>query len=89
MRQQDLASELGCSRQHIGRVETGTAEYSFSQIQKISEIIGIPVCSFFDGYIHIDTENITPWMTDYMKQSTPTRRRIDQIVGGILNLINS
>ncbi|MBM96032.1 MAG: hypothetical protein CMI09_09335 [Oceanospirillaceae bacterium] len=85
LRQQDLASELGCSRQHVGRVESGRAEYTFSQLQKMSELIGVPVCSFFDGYIHAQ---IPDWAADYIKVPAPKRRKLDRAIISILDILN-
>lgn len=44
--QEDLADALGCSRQHISRVERGISEYCHSELLALSGLSGVPAAAF-------------------------------------------
>ncbi len=86
--QSELSAVLHCSRQHVSRVERGQAEYTFSQLQLFSELIGVPVCSFFDGYLHTEPVAVmAPWMPCYLKMPVPDRENFNLVIVGIFKLI--
>ena len=81
--QTDLADALGCSRQHISRVERGLSEYCHSELLALSELSGVPVAAFFS------VEELPPvacWMLDYQRLPARIRARADTVLAGVVGL---
>ena len=57
MTQEELAEKAGLSIQHIGDIERGQANPTFSCVIKIAEVLGINVASLF---IQAEDKNVEP-----------------------------
>ena len=81
--QEDLADALGCSRQHISRVERGISEYCHSELLALSGLSGVPVAAFFS------VEELPPvagWMREYQRLPAHSRARADGVLMGVIRL---
>ena len=50
MSQQNLATELGITFQQIQKYEKGANRIGASRLQKMSEVLKVPISYFFDGW---------------------------------------
>lgn len=80
--QSDLAAALGCSRQHVSRVERGLSEYSHSQLKRLSDLSGLPVGYFFDE----SPVKVPGWWRAYSGLPLNVRLRADAVLGGVVAL---
>lgn len=88
--QAELAAALGCSRVHVSRVETGKNEYTFSQLQGLSALCGVPVASFFDGYVYTDpAAMVAEWLPGYLKLPPDVRSRFDDVAERMLAMVDA
>lgn len=81
--QEDLADALGCSRQHVSRVERGISEYCHSELLALAELSGVPVAAFFTLGTPLP---VAPWMRDYMGLPDRIRARADTVLAGVVGL---
>jgi transcriptional regulator with XRE-family HTH domain len=57
MSQTDVADALGLTFQQLQKYENGTNRISASRLQRISEILQVPVTFFFEGAPHVRGEH--------------------------------
>ena len=57
MSQTDVADALGLTFQQLQKYEKGTNRISASRLQRISEILQVPVTFFFEGAPHVRGEH--------------------------------
>ena len=80
--QADLSVELGCSRQHVSRVERGLSEYSHSELKRLADLSALPVGYFFDE----SPVKVPGWWPAYAGLPLNVRLRADAVLGGVVAL---
>lgn len=80
--QADFAAAIGCSRQHVSRVELGRAEYNFSQIKAVAALSGLPLDSIFND----SPVRVPGWWVAYARLPPLSRLRADAVLGGVVSL---
>src|ERR1700693_1748663 len=77
MSQTNVADALGLTFQQLQKYEKGTNRISASRLQRISEILQVPVTFFFEGAPHVRGEHHA--RTDAPSPRTPTYKAFMQI----------
>jgi transcriptional regulator with XRE-family HTH domain len=80
MFQPDLATALGCSKDHVSRVERGIAEYTLSQIKALEHLTGFSI----DEMLAIENPAKIAWFAQYLALSAEKRDLFGQCARDIL-----
>ncbi|MBL4796742.1 MAG: helix-turn-helix transcriptional regulator [Oleispira sp.] len=82
LKQGPLSEIMGCSRYHVGRVESNKAEYTYSQIRALEEVTGFAIADLIEL-----AATPPPWMAEYLDLKPASRRKVDAIINAAVKVI--
>jgi transcriptional regulator with XRE-family HTH domain len=73
MSQIDLAADIGVTFQQVQKYEKGTNRIGASRLQRIAEVLGVPVAWFFERKEGSDKKDGADEITRFLREKTAPR----------------
>lgn len=86
MSQTEFGESIGVSRQHVSRCETGKAEYTHSELERIGQLLHMPMAWIMEPDSEQIGVRLAPWLPRYFRLSKTARRLFDTVATAALDL---
>lgn len=74
--QEELAFKADLEQSQIYRLENGKRRFNADQLEKISEVLDVPVINFFEGNVVFDDEINNQQLLQLITQIQPSKRKV-------------